>query len=186
MRLSDILSSFHQLWETCQPLTGSSKQITERFQAGDVTGDLASGQGLGRAHPAALGTQHPQDTLQPPAPPGAGLFARGHGPRAPAPWCQSPVCCGLGSCGEPAGVLLETATDTAFHHFGAQTVSPAPTRELFVRFKDLFILLCFFFFFPNHPLQVLGEGSISFFLFPAHLPIPKTNILEQAWGERVY
>lgn len=37
-------------------------------------------------------------------------------------------------------------------------------------------------FFPNHPLQVLGEGSISFFLFPAHLPIPKTNILEQACG----
>lgn len=39
-----------------------------------------------------------------------------------------------------------------------------------------------FFLFPNHPLQVLGEGSISFFLFPAHLPIPKTNILERARG----
>lgn len=38
------------------------------------------------------------------------------------------------------------------------------------------------FFFPNHPLQVLGEGSISFFFFPAHWPIPKTNILEQACG----
>lgn len=41
---------------------------------------------------------------------------------------------------------------------------------------------CCGFSFPNHPLQVLGEGSISFFLFPAHLPIPKTNILEQACG----
>lgn len=41
---------------------------------------------------------------------------------------------------------------------------------------------CFDFFFPNHPLQVLGEGSISFFFFPARWPIPKTNILEQACG----
>lgn len=84
------------------------------------------------------------------------------------------------SCSERNGVLLETEKDMVFHHFGAQTVSPAPTRELFVWFKDLFILL--WVFFPNHPLQVLGEGSISFFLFPAHLPIPKTNILEQACG----
>lgn len=78
------------------------------------------------------------------------------------------------------GELLETAEDTAFHHFGAQTVSTAPTRELFVWFKALFILL--WVSFPNHPLQVLGEGSVPFFLFPAHLPIPKTNILEQACG----
>lgn len=44
MKLSDILSSFHQRWETCQPLTGSSKQITVRFKTGDVTSDLASRQ----------------------------------------------------------------------------------------------------------------------------------------------
>jgi len=87
---------------------------------------------------------------------------------------------GARSCGELNGALLETEKDMVFHHFGAQTVSAAPTRELFVWFKDLFILL--WFFFPNHPLQVLGEGSVSFFLFPAHLPIRRTNILEQASG----
>lgn len=89
---------------------------------------------------------------------------------------------GVKSCGELTRVLLETEKDSVFHHFGPQTVSAAPTRELFVWFKDLFILLWVFFLLPNHPLQVLGEGSISFFLFPAPLPIPKTNILERARG----
>lgn len=60
MKLSDILSSFHQRWETCQLLTGSSKQITERFKTGDVTRDLASGQA-----PAAHSSRHnPSSTAQ--------------------------------------------------------------------------------------------------------------------------
>lgn len=53
MKLSDILSSFHQWWETCQPLTGSSKQITVRFNTGDVTSDLASS-----LAPAVCASQH--------------------------------------------------------------------------------------------------------------------------------
>ena len=91
-----------------------------------------------------------------------------------------------------AGAALSTAIllDTAAHMalgLRAQTASPTLTGDLFVWFKDLFILFCVlvlfcFAFFPNHPLQVLGEGSISFFFFPVRWPILKTNILEQACG----